>query len=171
MRALTITLRVAGADRALLGRLVAALERFADVVDPADEDAPLASLAVVTVAPKGVPFPATEGRMAVSIPDSFDARIRLQPPRDARGQPTSYDGPVTWDVADEAVATVGVEDDDGLTAFVTTVGVGTTTVTATADVTRGDQTDERSLDIAIEVVAGDAVGLAQEGVELVPKTA
>lgn len=169
MTTITLALRLADADRALLARFVAALEQLADAVAPPGEPAPLASLAVVTLAPKGASFPPAEGQMAVSIPDSFDARIRLQQPRDSQDEPTSYDGPVTWESADPAVATVAAEDADGLVAFVTTVGVGATVITASADVKRGGDVDERTLDIAIEVVAGDAVGLAQEGVELVEK--
>lgn len=75
---------------------------------------------------------------------------------DAKGKPAKVDGAPVWASDNEAVATV-VASDDGMTAIVTPVDLGTAQISVTADADLGSGTTTLTGIGTVEVVAGTAV--------------
>lgn len=79
---------------------------------------------------------------------------------DAHGNPASLDGPATWGVSDDSLASVDVAT-DGLSATVVPKGPTgdvTVSVTGDGDLTSGVKTIVGTLDLSI--VAADAVSIS-----------
>jgi hypothetical protein len=77
---------------------------------------------------------------------------------DAKGNPATVDGEVTWASSDTNIATVDVDDADSFTAQVTPgTQIGQMQVTARADADLGNGTREIITTMDVEIVAGEAV--------------
>jgi hypothetical protein len=77
---------------------------------------------------------------------------------DARGNPATIDGEVTWESSDASIITVLVDPTDSSICRATPVGsVGQAQVTATCDADLGDGVRELITLCDIEVVGGEAV--------------
>lgn len=77
---------------------------------------------------------------------------------DAKGNPASIDGLVTWESSDTSIAAVTVDADDSTICRVIPVGpVGQVQVTARCDADLGDGVRELLTTCDIEMVGGEAV--------------
>ena len=77
---------------------------------------------------------------------------------DARGNPATIDGDVTWESSDTSIISVTVDQADSTICRATPVGtVGQAQVTATCDADLGEGTRELVTLCDIEVVGGEAV--------------
>lgn len=77
---------------------------------------------------------------------------------DAKGNPATIDGDVSWDSSDVSIVTVSVDPSDSTVCRATPVGsVGQVQITATCDADLGDGTRELITLCDIEVVGGEAV--------------
>lgn len=88
-------------------------------------------------------------------------------PVDAKGNLAKVDGAPTWAVTDESLATLEVAE-DGMSAVVKPVGpLGTFSVQVKADADLGEGVAEIMGELAVELVAGDAVAIAISADEVV----
>jgi hypothetical protein len=77
---------------------------------------------------------------------------------DAKGNPATIDGEVTWESSDASLAIVNVNTDDSTICRVVPVGsVGQVQVTASCDADLGDGVRELLTTCDIEMVGGEAV--------------
>jgi hypothetical protein len=77
---------------------------------------------------------------------------------DAKGNPATIDGDVTWEASDASIITVAVDANDSSICRATPVGsVGQVQVTAKCDADLGDGVRELLTLCDIEVVGGEAV--------------
>ncbi|RXG91594.1 hypothetical protein [Bradyrhizobium zhanjiangense] len=77
---------------------------------------------------------------------------------DAKGNPATVDGEVTWASSDASIASVQVDPGDSSICTVWPVGtIGQAQITATADADLGDGVRELITTADVEIVAGEAV--------------
>jgi hypothetical protein len=77
---------------------------------------------------------------------------------DARGNPATIDGAVSWESSDVSIIVVGVDPNDSTICRATPVGsIGQVQISATCDADLGDGVRELITLCEIEVVGGEAV--------------
>lgn len=127
------------------------------------------SLAIVFhPVPKSTTAPGVPG-MPFSL--DYDYIGTIPQPRDAKGNPTDYDGPIAWESLDPEVAEVVAESDDGKRIRLRTRAIGTFEYEGTVDLDRGEGVRPFTHQFTGEVVAGDALGIEEPGFERVAKDA
>jgi hypothetical protein len=96
--------------------------------------------------------------MALVLTDDQKVSLALSP-KTASGNPASLDGPPNWALSAEGVVELLVAE-DGLSAVISTVGLGSVQVTVTADADLDeDEVREISGVLDVLVVAGEAATL------------
>lgn len=96
----------------------------------------------------------TIGATMLTLTDSQKSDLNLVV-KDAKGKPTSLDGPAVFASSDETVATV--ESTGDLTATLTSVSPGTCKITATGDALIGDGTQPLVGSLDVTVTPGQAI--------------
>jgi len=89
---------------------------------------------------------------AVKLGDDQEVDVTLVP-KDAQGQPTTLDGPVAWESADPAIATVTGAD---LSATIVAQAIGNTQVKGTGDADPSSGVRPIVAVIDVTVAAGEA---------------
>jgi hypothetical protein len=109
--------------------------------------------------------------MQVQIPVGFDARVTIAPPVDAAGQATKFGGPVVWEGTADQLFTASAAQPDGMVGLIVTTGSAEGDGEVDLSAPAGPEADAPVLTntIAVSVIAGDAVALNAQGVELVRK--
>lgn len=96
-------------------------------------------------------------KMAYTLPDDMQVAVQISY-EDAKGNPASIDGDVTWTSSDPSNLQVGADSSDSTKALIVPVGsLGTYQITATADADLGAGVTELITLLDVTVVAGTAV--------------
>jgi len=95
--------------------------------------------------------------MAYTLPNDKQVTVQVTY-EDAKGNPATVDGEVTWASSDEDIATVEVDDTDSTKAVITPGDtLGNSQITATADADLGAGVREIICTMDLTTVAGEAV--------------
>lgn len=115
--------------------------------------------AIITIRYDGLELTAKGEGMAYTLPVDKAIGVRVSYV-DAKGNPATIDGDVTWGTSDSTIATVQADPDPGQSqkAVVSPVGkIGQVQITATADADLGSGTRELITTMDVTIVAGEAV--------------
>jgi hypothetical protein len=123
-----------------------------------DSDEPAARPgSIVTLRYDGFTVSAKGEAMAYNLPNDKFVEVRVAYV-DAKGNPATVDGPVTWDTSDPNIASVAVDQGDTQQARVTpTNALGNVQITATADADLGAGVTSIITLMDVTIIAGQAV--------------
>jgi hypothetical protein len=94
--------------------------------------------------------------MAYTLPNTHEVQVQVAYV-DAKGNPATIDGDVTWGSSDNNIATVTVDADTTRCKVTPAANIGNVQITATADADLGEGTRELITTMDVTVVAGEAV--------------
>jgi hypothetical protein len=128
---------------------------FANPLQVTEVDPPVAIRSLMTVRFNEFSITA-EGNVMYTLPVDHTVQMKVAYV-DAKGNPATIDGDVSWASSDEAIATVSVDSADSSIVRVTPAAVGQVQITAACDADLGAGVRELITIADISIVAGEAV--------------